>query len=91
MSQNANSTSKPYAKVFTVIERPDSTWWHEIGAAWLNKDDSLSVVLNSLPLDGRLQIKRPTEKATKETQGEGNQPPPSSPKGADGFKYPSGE
>ena len=46
--------------VFTVIERGDKTFWVKIGAAFGNRDSSLSVVLDALPTDGRLQI-RPAE------------------------------
>lgn len=48
---------------FRVIEREghDKAFWHKIGAAWENRDGSLSVVLDSLPPDGRFQIREPYE------------------------------
>lgn len=45
--------------VFTVIERGEGkkSFWLRIGAAFPNKDGSLSVVLDALPINGRLQIR----------------------------------
>lgn len=31
--------------------------WTRIGAAFINKDNSLNVVLNCIPIDGRLHIR----------------------------------
>jgi len=51
--------------VFTVQDRGRGkpAFWLRIGSAFLNKDKSLSVVLDALPMDGRLQIRRPKEAA----------------------------
>jgi hypothetical protein len=45
--------------VFTVIEREgqDRNFWQQVGAAFVNKDGSLNVRLNAIPLDGRLHIR----------------------------------
>ena len=56
-----NNTPKP---VYTVIENKDrnkKAFWHRIGSAFANKDGSLTVLLNSLPLDGKLVIQEPRE------------------------------
>ena len=34
----------------------EQSHWHRIGAAWPNKDGSLSVKLNSLPIDGKVNL-----------------------------------
>jgi hypothetical protein len=48
---------KPKA-VYTIREvGPDKKFWRQIGVAFENRDDSLSVVLDSLPLDGKLHIR----------------------------------
>ena len=48
----------------------DKNHWHRIGAAWPNKDGSLSLKLNSLPVDGRvnLQIRDEVERLKTERQ-----------------------
>jgi len=50
--------------VFTIREGSNgNSYWDRIGAAFVNKDGSLNVVLNALPLDGKLHIRdpKPTE------------------------------
>lgn len=45
--------------VYTVVERSGSerSFWVRIGACFLNRDGSYSVVLDALPTNGRLQIR----------------------------------
>ena len=43
---------------YSIIERAGKeAYWHLIGTAFVNKDSSLSLVLNSLPLDGKVHIR----------------------------------
>ncbi len=48
--------------VFAVTERESGTegakkWWTKVGIGFVNRDDSISVVLDALPLTGRLYIR----------------------------------
>jgi hypothetical protein len=44
--------------------------WVRVGVAFENKDGSLNVLLNAIPLSGRLQIRsRPTEPAASGVDG----------------------
>ncbi len=45
--------------VFTVRQRGEGqkAFWCRIGSAFTNKDGSLSIVLDALPLDGRLVVR----------------------------------
>ncbi len=46
--------------VFSIREGTDGkTYWDRIGVAFVNKDQSLNVVLNALPIDGKLHIRDP--------------------------------
>ena len=47
--------------VYTVINRGEGkkNYWLQIGVAFTNKDGSLTVKLNALPLNGELQIRDP--------------------------------
>ncbi len=52
-------------EVYTVIEarnEGDRNYWHRIGSAWKNRDGSLTIKLNSLPLNGELVVKKPRER-----------------------------
>lgn len=51
--------------VYTIVQngKDNKGYWIKIGVAFTNKDGSLSVILNCLPLDGKLQIRDRKEKA----------------------------
>lgn len=52
--------SKEYFEVSTVRDdESGKAWWTRVGAAFRNKDGSLSVVLDALPVNGKLQIRKP--------------------------------
>lgn len=52
-----NSTN-PRKVVYSIIEREhDHNIWVKIGAAWINRDGSLNIRLDALPLSDRLQIR----------------------------------
>lgn len=47
-----------YKDVYHITEREGKkAIWTRIGTAYVNRDNSLNVILNSIPLDGRLQIR----------------------------------
>ena len=48
-------------KVYTVTEREgqDKSYWTKIGAAFVNKDGSINVALDALPVNGRIQLREP--------------------------------
>ncbi len=47
--------------VYTVIDTPGNgkNFWQRVGSAWKNKDDSINVRLNALPVNGTLHIRVP--------------------------------
>jgi len=55
----ASKTKKPVKAVFTVIEGKnlDRPIFRRIGTAFTNRDDSLNVILDALPVSGRLHIR----------------------------------
>ena len=42
---------------FALTERGEKTFWTRIGVAFTNKDGSITVQLDALPVSGRLQIR----------------------------------
>ncbi len=56
--------------VFAITEKGDKSYWTRIGAAFTNKDGSINLELDALPVSGRLQIrdreeqKEPEERTT---------------------------
>ena len=45
--------------VFTIIEKEgsDRSFWVKVGACFSNRDGSLNVFLDALPVNGKLQIR----------------------------------
>lgn len=52
-----------YKIVFAVIERGPKKHWLRIGMAFVNRDGSLNVKLDALPLNGQLQIRNETARS----------------------------
>ena len=54
--------SKPHREVYTTIAGASADHkgrWVKIGATFLNKDGSESVLLDALPVNGKLQLRTP--------------------------------
>lgn len=75
-------TTKKMRAVYTVVQKSDGKdVWLRIGAAFPNRDGSLSVLLDAVPMSGRLQIRehvakdagegRARESRRRESEGEG--------------------
>ena len=45
-------------KVYALTERDQKTYWTRVGAAFKNRDESLTIVLEALPVSGRLQVRK---------------------------------
>jgi hypothetical protein len=54
----SGASKKPWI-AYNVIEKPGFTnrIWMRVGMAWLNRDGSINVVLDALPLGGRIQLR----------------------------------
>ena len=58
-------------KVISPIERNNSTYWMRLGTGFTNKDDSINVYLDAVPVPGKdgsvkLQIRELTEEELRE-------------------------
>jgi hypothetical protein len=53
-------------KVLCPIERDGVTRWVKLGLGHANKDESINVYFDSLPLNGRIQIRAYTEEELRE-------------------------
>ncbi|MEM8669473.1 MAG: hypothetical protein AAGG48_18250 [Planctomycetota bacterium] len=56
-----NQTSKkPTLYAYAVRETGNGkAFWNRIGAVWKNSDDSLTIQLDAVPLDGRIVCQTP--------------------------------
>lgn len=67
MAEKGNNEKK---SVFALTERDSKTYWTRIGAAWLNKDGSISATLDAVPVSGRLQIREDQEREERDERSE---------------------
>ena len=63
MSDNNSSTTKAKA-VYNIVKNGEYTNWNRVGVAFVNKDGSYNVVLDAVPIDGKLHIRDFKEKST---------------------------
>ena len=64
-----------YKEVFHIEEFEDKegekgSRWTRIGSAFVNRDDSLNVVLHCIPVNGRLHIRDPRSDEEKEEKND---------------------
>ena len=58
-----NATKSKRRAVYTIIENGEGkSFWRLVGSAFVNRDDSLTVLLDALPVNGRLHIRDTKEK-----------------------------
>lgn len=55
------ANQKPNFVVYTIVDSNGDAddYWQRVGAAWTNKDGSINITLNALPLNGKLHIREP--------------------------------
>lgn len=62
----------PLKDVFVISEREgeENKLWARIGVAFMNKDESWNVVLDAVPITGRLHIRDRVSKKPEHKKGE---------------------
>jgi hypothetical protein len=52
--------------VYTITEKPgsDKSFWSKIGSAWINRDSSINIQLDALPVNGKLHLREQLERVT---------------------------
>lgn len=58
--------------VYLITERSDEqkSLWSKIGIAFVNKDDSLNVILDAIPVSGKLHIREQKQQNPNFKKGE---------------------
>ncbi len=57
LSDDARPTNGKALAVFSLKQTPNGTVWVRAGTAWTNRDSSINVYLDVLPLDGKLHVR----------------------------------
>ena len=72
MSNDAvTTTTKERLIVYAITERNDKSFFTRIGAAWKNRDGSITARLDAMPVNGTLQI-REDDSMRRAANGVGN-------------------
>lgn len=64
---NTDTTPRPHThNVFTVVDRAGGgrSFWATIGRGYTNRDGSISIELDALPVNGRIQVRLIEEQET---------------------------
>jgi len=56
-ASNHTPAKTPAKTAFTIVESNGKSFWLKIGAAFVNRDGSLQVRLDALPVNGVLQLR----------------------------------
>ena len=67
----AGSNEAARKDVFTIIEKGEGkkSYWCKVGSAWEAKDGSWQIVLDALPVNGRLNMRDPYEEPEGQERG----------------------
>lgn len=60
MAQQGTQSTKKIA--YSMTERDGKTYWSKIGVAFVNRDGSITVALEALPVSGKLQLRDEEER-----------------------------
>ncbi len=57
--------------VYTIIDKPgsDKSFWARVGSAWINRDQSINIQLDALPVNGKLHVREPQERPETSPRG----------------------
>ena len=73
MTEEIAAARPQHQTVYTIVETGrDRERWVECGVAFTNRDGSLNVILNALPVNGRLHVRHSNgrDRATEGAAGE---------------------
>jgi len=65
MTVSKKMPAQPKARqVFAIAQRNGKSYWIKIGCSFTNQDGSETILLDALPVNGRMQIRASAEVAT---------------------------
>ncbi len=72
-----DQTNKTMKVVWTVVDRGQGkSFWTRVGVGFVNRDGSLTLRLDAVPLGGTLQVREWQEPYERRPDGEGTAPRP---------------
>lgn len=81
---NVNANGQTMKAVFAVVERsPGKSYWTRVGVGFVNRDGSITLKLDAIPVNGTLQVREWESREDfprRAADGETPQPPRSRPR-----------
>lgn len=71
MAETKTQAAQGMRQAFTVVERNGKSFWVRIGAVFTNRDSSETVLLDALPVNGKILIRQMDNNRRTESQSEG--------------------
>jgi hypothetical protein len=66
-----SETKSPALIAYHIRKGADKSFWDRVGVAFVHKDElGYDLVLDSVPVDGRVTLRMPTEKSSAATDAE---------------------
>jgi hypothetical protein len=56
----------PPMNAYTIVTRNGRSYWTRIGSAIVNRDESISITLDALPVNGTIHLRKPNMAALEE-------------------------
>ncbi|MFN2433640.1 MAG: hypothetical protein ABR599_12665 [Gemmatimonadota bacterium] len=70
MAQDSAAHRQPTLTAYTIVETGgEKSRWLECGVVFTNRDGSFNVLLNALPVNGRLQLRPTNGRGEREVDG----------------------
>lgn len=60
---------------YSITKRGEKSYWNRIGVAFVNRDGSLTVKLEALPINGEIQIRDQKERDGESSRGDSDEQP----------------
>lgn len=64
--RNSGNSGRSTKAVFAITERGDKSYWTRVGVAYTNRDGSLTLKLDALPISGTLQVRDEEDRGDRE-------------------------
>lgn len=64
----AQQAQTPMKSAYALTEREGKTYWSRCGVAFENRDGSLTIQLDCLPVSGRLQVRQDEPREARERE-----------------------
>lgn len=66
---STESPRREYELVWCITERNGREFWTKVGVSFVNRDGSRNLFLDAVPMNGKLQVRKPSEEHSPPRRG----------------------